>query len=341
MDEYLKKLTTFLQDSDEAVVAKAAEICKDMTSIPGQCAVIAPLLPELLKLSSSGNIGAAEDSLIALINITSDVPTAIDQLIGLNACSRIMDDVISCNPSLVHERLMLLTNITTQSSGCLQILDLQDQGLKGQRLLRLAVRFAQPPEMGRIPRARPLRGLNVITDSDGDEFEYAAMVLMNATLIPEGREIFFSTPDFFMPVLLDAMSGDNPVRKRGIIGVMRNLCFEQSRHEYLLKQVGILRALIKPLISKSIENNAMAAEMLQTAFPGIAFGEPEPLNVNRRNILETLLLLALSSVGRSVLVQHSVVFVMKELDEYETDEENKELGLRISAMLMKTDGDVD
>jgi hypothetical protein len=30
---------------------------------------------------------------------------------------------------------------------------------------------------------------------------------------------------------------------------------------------------------------------------------------------------------------------MKEVDEYETDEENKELGLRISAMLLKTDTD--
>jgi hypothetical protein len=229
---------------------------------------------------------------------------------------------------------MLLTNLTTQNSGCLQVLDLQDKALKGQRLLRLAVKFTHPSDSCSIPKAQPLRGLNVITTNTEDEFEYAAMVLMNATLMPEGREIFFSTPDFFMPSLLAAVSGDNPIRKQGIIGVLRNLCFDQSQHEYLLKRVKILPHIIQPLISKSIEDNVSAANLLRLAFPGIKFDNPEPMAVNRRNLLETLLVLSRSEIGKSILVQHSIVFVMRDLDEYETDEENKILGLRISAMLM-------
>jgi hypothetical protein len=334
MSETTQQLSQLLQHSDENILIQATEICKNLSADSAQCSELLSVLPDLLRCTSHTNKEAASNSLIALINCTSHLPVAIDRLIGLNAGGRLMDAVISHDANLVHERLMLLTNLTTQNSGCLQVLDLQDNALKGQRLLRLAVKFTQQADNCSIPKAQPLRGLNVITANSDDAFEYAAMVLMNATLMPEGREIFFSTPDFFMPSLLAAVSGDNPIRKQGIIGVLRNLCFDQSKHEYLLKRVRILPHIVQPLLSKSIEENESAANLLRLAFPGIKFDRPEPLAVNRRNLLETLLMLTRSEIGKSVLVQHSIVFVMRDLDEYETDEENKVLGLRISAMLM-------
>jgi hypothetical protein len=197
----------------------------------------------------------------------------------------------------------------------------------------LAVRLTTPIDSYSIPQAQPLRGINVLAGPQ-DHFEYAAMVLMNATLLPEGRAVFFSTPDFFMPALLGAISSDNPIRKQGIIGVIRNLCFDHSKHEFLLTKVRILPYLIKALISRSIEKNESAVALLKAAFPGMPFGDPEPVAVNRHNILDAILLLSQSDVGRAVLVQHSVVLVMRELEEYETDEENKELGLRISSVLI-------
>ena len=332
-EDHIGRLGELLEHTDEGVVRQAAELCQGATSDPATCRQMLPILQQLLKVTSSSDDTASNHALVALINITSHCPEAIDQLIGLNAVTRLMDSVIVPEPANVHSKLMLLTNLTTQNSGCLQILDLQDKDLKGQRLLRLAVRFAQPVDSAAIPRAVPLKGLNVLTES-GDEYEYAAMVLMNATLMPEGREVFFAKPDFFMPSLLDAISGENPIRKQGIIGVVRNLCFDQSRHEYLLTKGRILPFLVRPLLSKSIEQNEEAAKLIRIAFPNIRIGDPEPVATNRRNILETLLLLSQSAPGKSALIQHSVVFVMREVDEYETDEENKQLGLRISAMLM-------
>jgi hypothetical protein len=334
MEDSISQLSQLLQHPDDNIVSQASEICKNVSADAASCTQILPLLPELLRVTSTPTKEAASNSLIALINITSHLPAAIDRLIGLNAVTRLMDAVISHDATLVHSRLMLLTNLTTQNSGCLQILDLQDRDLKGQRLLRLAVKFTQPADILTIPKAQPLHGLNLIAEAPGDEFEYAAMVLMNATLLPEGREIFFSTPDFFMPSLLSAASGDNPIRKQGIIGVLRNLCFDQSRHEFLLKKAKILPYLVRPLLSKSIEGNESAVNLLQKAFPGIVFGNPEPVAVNRKNLLESLFMLTQSEVGKSDLVQHHVVFVMRELDEYESDEENKQLGLRISAILI-------
>ena len=334
MDETVKQLQQYLQRPEGDLLVQATEICKNHSATAENSKQLVDLIPDFLRLTSSTNMDVAKNSITTLINMTSHLPSAIDKIIGLNGVTRLMDAVISHDSTLVHDRLMLLTNLTTQNSGCLQILDLQDKDLKGQRLLRLAVRFTTPPESTGIPKAKPLHGMNIIASSSLDDYEYAAMVLMNATLMPEGRQIFFSTPDFFMPSLLDAISGDNPIRKQGIIGVVRNLCFDSSKHEYLLKTGKILPALIKPLLHKNLENNMTAAEMLREAFPGLAFGDPEPLAENRKNILEALFLLAQSDVGKDYLMKHHVIFVMRELDDYETDEENKQLGLRIGALLM-------
>jgi hypothetical protein len=115
--------------------------------------------------------------------------------------------------------------------------------------------------------------------------------------------------------------------------------FEQAKHEFLITKVRILPYLVKPLIARSIEKNESAVALLKAAFPGMPFGDPEPVAVNRHNILDAILLICQSEIGRAALVQHSVVFVMRELDEYETDEENREIGLRISSMLIGTRGE--
>lgn len=334
MEETLQKLQDILQQTDDTILIQATEICKNFSATQENSRQIEPLIPDLLRLTSSTNIELSKNAIVSLINISSHLPTAIDTIIGLKGVTRMMDAIISADTNNVHDRLMLLTNLTTQKSGCLQILDLADKELSGQRLLRLAVRFASPPTSLDIPKAQPLRGMNLIAESANDEYEYAAMVLMNATLMPEGRQVFYSTPDFFMPSLLDAVSGDNPIRKQGIIGVIRNLCFDATKHEYLLTKGNILPALIRPLVCQKLENNVTAAEMLVQAFPGLTFGHPEPLVLNRHNILETLLLLTQSEFGKKYLISHHVVFVLRELDEYETDEENKMIGIRISAVLL-------
>lgn len=332
--ESIKLVGDLLKRNEDNILVQVTEVTKAISADEKQAALLKDFIPDILRLTSSQNKDVAKNAVITLINMTSNVPSVIDKLIELKAVTRLTDAVISPEPTFVHERLMLLSNLTTQKSGVLQLLDLQDKELKGQRLLRLAVRFTTPPESTSIPQAVPLRGLNLIAESPNDEYEYAAMVLMNATLMPEARSIIYASPEFFMPTLLDAMSGDNPIRKQGIIGVIRNLCFDQKQHEYLIKKGNILPYLIKPLISKTIEDNLTAAEMLHKSFPTIVFGDPEPIPENRFHILETLLLLTQSECGKSSLTGSNLVFVLRELDDYETEEENKNLGLRITAALL-------
>lgn len=333
MEAAIKQLGDVLQRRDPSVIGEATLICKNMTGDHDVCNQLRPVLKDILRVTDP-EYPSANDAIVALVNITSNAPDAITDLIAMNAVSRFLDRAIAPEEKNVHDTLMLLTNLTRDEEGCRKLLDVDDGDVCGHRLLRLAVRFAQPQESDSIPTAVEHHGLNVIAPST-DVFEYAAQVLMNATMIPEGREVFYATPDFFMPRLLDAISDDNIVRKQGIIGVIRNLCFEHSRHEYLLQKAGILPFIMKPLIAKTIEANEEACKLLKIAFPGMRLGENQELvPANRRNLLDTLLLLSQSPAGKSALVQHNVVFVMRELDEYETDEENKEIGMRISGILM-------
>ena len=327
IDSVIQTLNKHLESQDVRVLIEATKLCKGQT--------FPALIPNLLKLTSHTNLEVSYHAVIALTYMTSAQPDSIKQIISLGGVTRILDSVISSDPINVDVKLQLLTNITTETLGTMDLLDLKDPDLKGQRLLRLAIRFANEPEESQIPQTEMLNGLPIAASTtSGDEYQYAAMVLMNATLVKEGREIFYQNPKFFMPSFLECISSKNPIRKQGIIGVIRNLCFEQSKHEFLLHDVKILPQIIRPLVPKSIEDNLTAYEMLQTAFPGISFPGLEPLAINRRNLLETILLLTQSEVGKSELTQHHVVFVMREVEAVETDEENKELTLRIGAILL-------
>lgn len=327
MEQVIAQLRQYLQSSDERLLVEATKLCHGQ-NIPA-------VIPELLKLTSHTNEEISANALIALIDMSSKYNEAIRQIISLGGVTRLLEASISSMPTNVNYRLMLLTNITTEHQGTLDLLDLKDPELKGQRLLRLAIRFANPPAEYAIPQTEMINGLPIkATTTSNDEYEYAAMVLMNATLVKEGREIFYENPKFFMPSFLECLSSNNPIRKQGIIGVIRNLCFDQSRHEFLLKEANILKHIIRPLVPLTIEDNLTAHEMLQQAFPGVSFPGLEQVTENRRNLLETLLLLTQSEIGKKELTTHHIVFIMREIQADEKDERCEELTLRIGAILL-------
>ena len=332
MQDTITQLGKLLESTDTNILIQATEICKSQTAVEGQIHYFIPLIKHFLKLTSSTDPTVAENVLISLINMTHVHLNAVQDIVKENGVSRLLDSVIGPDVDNCNYRLMLLTNLTGLNEGCKQLLDLEDETIKGQRLLRLAVRFTLPLDSNELPQATFRKGVPMVQDQD--PYEYASMVLMNATQIPEGRAIFYENPKFFMPALLSAMSSQNNIRKQGIIGVVRNLCFDQSKHDYLLHTVNILPYVVKPLVPKTITNNYTAAEMLKNSFPEVNFGDPEPVILNRRNLLETLMLLVQSEVGKKELVHRNVIFAMREFDEFETDEENKNSGLRLGAILI-------
>lgn len=326
-DNTISTLKQLLGSDDRVTLLKTAEICQSLT--------IPQLIPELIKLTSYPNNDIARYCLISLINITSNFPVCINELIASNAVKRLLESVIEPLPNNVNYRLMLLTNLTTETLGARQLLDIDDPDIKGQKLLRLAVNFCLPPNDLAIAQTEEINGLPIkATITTYDHYEYAAMVLMNATMIKEGREVFYENPKFFMPAFLECMYSSNKIRKQGIIGVIRNLCFDHSKHQFLIEQCNVLRHIIKPLVPPQLENNVTAYEMLTSAFPGLKVVGLEPLASNRRCLLETVLQLCQSEYGREQLIKKHVVFTIREVYELETDEENKELTLRIGSLLL-------
>ena len=327
MEDTINQLSKYLQQTDERILEEATKLCKGQT--------FPVLIPHLVRLTSHNNRTISGNALDSLIYMSSEHPECSRQIIALGTVTRLLDSVISASPTNINSRLMLLTNITTEHEGTLQLLDMKDSDLKGQKLLRLAIRFANPPESLAIPRAEEIKGLPIMATSfSEDEYQYASFILMNATLIKEGREIFYDNPRFFMPAFLEAMSSPNPIRKQGIIGVIRNLCFEADRHEFMIKQAKIIPHIIKPLVPKSIEDNLTATEMLQNALSCGAFQGMEPLAENRKNLLETIWLLTQSKVGIEALIKSHIVFVLREVEGCEDNEFNKELTIRIGALII-------
>jgi hypothetical protein len=337
IDESLKQLFKYLERDEENILIEATNICQEQSTSRDICKKMIPAFKSFLKLSSSPNQQICLNTLNCLINITSNYQYSIQQFITLKAVSRILDSILVPLPICVHEKLMFLSNLTTETDGALQLLDFGDKQLEGQRLLRLSVRFisSQNEAVSKTPGL--YKGLNIITSGSIDEYEYAALVLMNSTLILQGRTIFYQNPDFFMPNFLSCIFSENPIRKQGIIGVIRNLCFDENQHQFLLEKVKILPYVLIPLAPKSIEDNLTAYDMITQCFSGFVFNHFELIPDNRKHLLETILLLTQSEFGKDFCQKHHVVFVMRELIEAESFEESKQICYRIGARLLPED----
>ncbi|CAM9958832.1 unnamed protein product, partial [Hapterophycus canaliculatus] len=81
-----------------------------------------------------------------------------------------------------------------------------------------------------------------------DQWQHCASVLCNAARIPEGRRAL-RRPDPLVALseLLPQLSSANPVRRWGIAGCIRNSCFEELDHPWLLHEVKVVPHLLMRL----------------------------------------------------------------------------------------------
>ena len=87
-----------------------------------------------------------------------------------------------------------------------------------------------------------------------DPYQHVAAVLMNAAQLDAGRKFVLRIPrnsnskSLFERLLLLIKTSTNPVRRRGIAGMVRNCCLEETDMAWwMLNQIQILQYLLYPL----------------------------------------------------------------------------------------------
>ncbi|XP_067111968.1 protein HGH1 homolog [Osmerus mordax] len=265
--------------------------CRSLRSQP-------QLLHALRVLTSDPSIAIAKDCFHALVNLSADETLHQVLLSDQDFLPPLLRNLF--DPSfLFSDRVStILTNLSRHRPSCgpvLQAVQQQEGGMAG--LVELFC--SEGPQ-----QAAPLH--------------YLGPLLANLSQLPETRAFLLDQDRCVIQRLLPYTQHDSAIRRGGVIGTLRNCCFDHAHHEWLLGDaVDILPFLLLPLAGgeelSEEENDALPPDLQYLPEDKQREDDPDL----RTMLLETLLLLTATKHGRQVM--KNVYPIMREFHKWEKE----------------------
>jgi len=170
---------------------------------------------------------------------------------------------------------------------------------------------------------------------------YLAPFISNLTQVKSVRNFVMDEKRCVIQRLLPFMNYEkSPERRGGVIGILRNCCFDVERHEWLLMgdDVDLLPRLLLPLTGPEEfdeEDNEKLPEDLQY-LPEDKSREPDP--DLRKMLVETIFKLCTTKKCRRYIREKNAYVIMRELHKWEKDR-NVELAVMKLVDLLIGDDD--
>uniref|UniRef100_A0A665VEB3 Protein HGH1 homolog n=1 Tax=Echeneis naucrates TaxID=173247 RepID=A0A665VEB3_ECHNA len=153
------------------------------------------------------------------------------------------------------------------------------------------------------------------------KLHYLGPLLSNLTQLPEARNYMMDKDRCVVQRLLPFTQYEaSAVRRGGVVGTLRNCCFDHKHHEWLLSDaVDMLPFLLLPLAGpeelSEEENDGLPVDLQYLPEDKTRDEDPDI----RKMLLETLLLLTATKVGRQILKEKNVYPIMREFHHWEKD----------------------
>ncbi|XP_062426733.1 protein HGH1 homolog [Rhea pennata] len=146
-------------------------------------------------------------------------------------------------------------------------------------------------------------------------------LLCNLSQVPEGRrELLDRSRRSVQRLLPFTQYRDSAAQRRGVVGALRNCCFEHEAHEWLLSdEVDLLPFLLLPLAGpEELPEEEMQRLPVDLQYlPRDKRREEEP--DIRKMLLEAVMLLTATKAGRHVVREKGTYLVLRELHRWETE----------------------
>ncbi|XP_077582009.1 protein HGH1 homolog [Stigmatopora nigra] len=153
------------------------------------------------------------------------------------------------------------------------------------------------------------------------KLHYLAPLLSNLTQLPDARRFMMDKERCVIQRLLPFTQYEaSAVRRGGVIGVLRNCCFDSANHEWLLgDHVDILPFLLLPLAGpeelSEEDNDALPVDLQYLPEDKTREQDPDI----RKMLVETLMLLTATKDGRRTLKDKNVYVIMREFHRWEKE----------------------
>ncbi|XP_066481435.1 protein HGH1 homolog isoform X2 [Tiliqua scincoides] len=146
-------------------------------------------------------------------------------------------------------------------------------------------------------------------------------LLCNLSQLPEARSLLLDRSRCLVQRLLPlTQPAGSALHRGGVVGTLRNCCFDYECHEWLLSEtVDLLPFLLLPLAGpEEFPEDEMEKLPLDLQYlPSEKQREPDP--DIRKMLLEAILLLTATKPGRQLVREKGTYFILRELHRWEAD----------------------
>lgn len=240
----------------------------------------------------------------------------VEELMNHKAVPRLIEVVMGSTPrpqqaGVVNLALATLANLTRTEAGAIELV--------GKTLPDEAVKEANPEDMQEKPtmtllldrflsreyilgqpdyESIPVHEWDTLSE---DPYQHFAAILMNATQVEAGRRFVMRIPQSkdakaeqpksVFEILLRQLQSPNPLRRRGISGMIRNCCLEKEAAWWMINVANVLTPMLYPLAGPE----ELDLDEKQGMDPDLWLEGPDKTReideVTRQNIVDSILLL--------------------------------------------------
>ncbi|KAJ7338265.1 hypothetical protein JRQ81_011009 [Phrynocephalus forsythii] len=253
----------------------------------------------LLLLAREPSMAIAKDAYRALINLATEPASHGAFKKGLAGQLSLL-----LNPAspLADEACALLANLSREEASCRDLWEALEQTAGGG--------------LGTLVEAFCTEGFNAQAS-----LHYLGPLLSNLSQLPEARDYLLDPSRCVLPRLLPyTQYSGSVIRRGGVVGMLRNCCFDHRHHEWLLSEaVDLLPFLLLPLAGpEEFPEEEMERLPLDLQYlPPEKQREPDP--DIRKMLLEATLLLTATPLGRQQVRAKGAYLVLRELHQWERD----------------------
>lgn len=312
------------------------------------------LVPVLRLASDSSHKECSETALRAILFLSSSVEQVTNQcvetLIEAKAVPRLVELVLSSqDPAIINLSLAILANLTRTEQGAIELVgtslpehavtrnttttttttttesDLDEHLSLRPTMPLLLERYCNRDWIQGQPDYASLEPHQWDTLVD-DPFQHFAAILMNVTQVESGRKFVLKLPKeeggkSVLELLMPQLQSTNPIRRRGIAGMIRNCCLEREAVWWMLNVVKILTPILYPLAGPEELDMDEKIGMDPDLWLSGPDKEREYDTITRQNLVEAILLLCASGrQSRQTLRLARTYVVLKYADMVEESE---------------------
>ncbi|XP_054840654.1 protein HGH1 homolog [Eublepharis macularius] len=252
----------------------------------------------LLALTGDASGAVAKDAYRAVINLASE-PGAHQAL--KKGLPTLLQRVLDPGYPLADQACAVLSNLSREEASCRDLLVALQQEAGG---------------LAAVVDAFCTEGFNAKAS-----LHYLGPLLSNLSQLPQARGFLLDRSRCVVQRLLPyTQSSGSSLRRGGVVGTLRNCCFDYGHHKWLLSdQVDLLPFLLLPLAGpEEFPEDEMERLPLDLQYlPPEKQREPDP--DIRKMLLETVLLLTATKPGRQLVRERGAYFILRELHKWEAD----------------------